>query len=142
MSTDRLLIHADIASQFLEALKQGLAAAQAESKSLPLVVSSNSASRLGSVLEDAQAKGASIVAGGPPPPGEAAHFIPTVLANLSKDMEASKEENFGPMMGYTIVDDEDEAVRLANSSGYGLSASVFTRDLRKGFALAKKLETG
>ncbi|GJN78568.1 hypothetical protein PLIIFM63780_002062 [Purpureocillium lilacinum] len=142
MSTDRLLVHIDIEAQFLKALKEGLEALQAQSNSPPLVVSSHSASRLASVLADAQQKGAEIFSGGPPPSGDAAHFIPTVIGKLSKDMEAYKEENFGPLMGWVTVKDEDEAVEIANNSGYGLSASIFTRDLRKGFALARKLETG
>lgn len=81
-------------------------------------------------------------AGGPPPPGDAAQFIPTVIGGLSKGMEAWNEENFGPLMGYLTVNSEDEAVEIANGSGYGLSASIFTKDLRRGFALAKRLETG
>ncbi|KAK5991480.1 Vanillin dehydrogenase [Cladobotryum mycophilum] len=142
MSTDRIIVHADIVSKFLSVLKQVLAVLQDRSTSLPIVVSSSSATRLSSILEDAQAKGASLVSGGPPPPGDAAHFIPTVVGGLSKEMDAWKEENFGPLIGYVTVNSEDEAVEIANSSGYGLSASVFTKDLRKGFALAKRLEVG
>ncbi|KAM4057260.1 aldehyde dehydrogenase family protein [Hirsutella rhossiliensis] len=142
MSTDRLIIHADIAPEFLQVLKKSLAAAQAASPSLPLVASAASAARLGSVVADAQARGAHVFSGGPNPPGKAAHFAPTVLGGLSSDMDASREENFGPLMGYVTVTSEEEAVEVTNGSGYGLSASVFTRDLRKGFALAKKLECG
>jgi len=68
--------------------------------------------------------------------------IPTVIGGLSNDMNLWTEEAFGPLVGYRLFSDEDEAVKLANSPGYGLSASVFTRDLRKAFALAKKLESG
>lgn len=142
MSTDRLIIHADIEAEFLKVLKQTLEASAAEGGPLPLVVSSDSAKRLQSLVADAQAKGASVLSGGPAPTGKAAHFIPTVLGGLSIEMEVSKEENFGPLMGYVTVKSEEEAIRIANSSDYGLSASIFTEDLRKGFALAKKLETG
>ena len=57
-------------------------------------------------------------------------------------MELAREEAFGPLAGYSIVATEEEAVTLANSSDYGLAASIFTKNLRKGFAIAKKLQSG
>ncbi|PHH90569.1 hypothetical protein CDD83_3256 [Cordyceps sp. RAO-2017] len=141
MATDRVIVHADIEADFLQVLKRHLEAAATASP--PLVVSSGSAARLGAVLADAKAKGAHVLSGGgAPPAGKAAHFVPTVIGGLTDDMQALKEENFGPLMGYVTAKSEDEAVEVANSTAYGLSVSVFTRDLRKGFALAKRLESG
>jgi acyl-CoA reductase-like NAD-dependent aldehyde dehydrogenase len=143
MSTDLVLVHNDIATEFLETLKKTLTAMQASSESLPVVVSSSSASRIAALIQDATGKGGDVFHGGPPPDGDkTARVIPTVLGGLSDDMNMWQDEAFGPMMGYKVFSDEEEAIRLAKSPGYGLSGSVFTRDLRKALAIARRLETG
>jgi acyl-CoA reductase-like NAD-dependent aldehyde dehydrogenase len=141
MSTDIIMVHKDIAKEFLQALKETVTAMQTES--LPLVVSSAAVSRIKTIIDDATKKGGELFHGGLPPSGQKpAQVIPTVIGGLSEDMNLWKEEAFGPLVGYRLISDEEEAVKLANSQGYGLSASVFTRDLRKGLALAKKIESG
>ena len=143
MATDIIMVHKDIATKFAEALKESSSAMQAQSPSLPVVVSSAAASRISDVIEDATKKGGHILSGGlPPSGGKSAQVIPTIVSELSKDMKLSKEEAFGPLVGYRIFENENEAVEVANSAGYGLSASIFTRDLRHALALAKKIETG
>ncbi len=143
MSTDVIMVHKDIANEFLQTLKQTVTTMQASSESLPFVVSSAAACRITALIEDATNKGGEIFHGGLLPPGQkATQVIPTVIGGLSNDMELWKEEAFGPLVGYRLFSDEGEAVKIANSPGYGLSASLFTRDLRKAFALAKKLESG
>jgi acyl-CoA reductase-like NAD-dependent aldehyde dehydrogenase len=143
MSTDIIMVHKDIANEFLQTLKQTVMAMQASSESLPVVVSLAAVSRIAVMIEDATKKGGEIFHGGLPPPGQkTAQMIPTVIGGLSNGMNLWTEEAFGPLVGYRLFSDEAEAVKLANSPGYGLSASVFTRDLRKAFALAKKLESG
>lgn len=69
-------------------------------------------------------------------------FAPTVLGGVTEDMAIWHDEAFGPIVGLMVAQSEDEAVRMANKTGYGLSAAVFTRDLRKGLALAKRIESG
>ncbi len=94
-------------------------------------------------LEDARAKGARVLAGGrrnPNYPG--LFFEPTVLVDVTQDMLVMREETFGPVMPIVRVRDEEEALRLANDSRYGLNANVWTRDKRKGLRLAKALESG
>ncbi|KJZ76431.1 hypothetical protein HIM_04160 [Hirsutella minnesotensis 3608] len=143
MATSRLVILKQVASRFFDVLKQRLDAAQAQKSSPPVVVTANSASRLRGVLADAEAKGAKVLSGGQLSSSEnTARFLPTVIDEVNPDMEAWKEENFGPLIGCVVAETEDEAVEIANSSPYGLSASIFTQDLRKGFALARKIEAG
>ena len=143
MSTDIIMVHKDIANEFLQMIKQTATAMQALSKSLPVVVSSAAVSRIAAMIGDATKKGGEVFHGGLPPLGQkTAQVIPTVIGGLSNGMNLWTEEAFGPLVGYRQFSDEGEAVKLANSPGYGLSASVFTRDLRKAFALAKKLESG
>jgi acyl-CoA reductase-like NAD-dependent aldehyde dehydrogenase len=106
---------------------------QASGKSLPVVVSSAAVSQIVAMIEDATKKGGEVFNGGLPPPGQkTAQVIPTIIGSLSNNMNLRTEEAFGPLVGYRQFLDEGEAVKLANSLGYRLSASVFTRDLRTG----------
>ncbi len=94
-------------------------------------------------VADARAKGARVLAGGRANPAFGEGFYePTVLADVTQDMEVMREETFGPVMPILRVRDEEEAVRLANDSHYGLNANIWTKDKRKGVELAKQLEAG
>jgi succinate-semialdehyde dehydrogenase/glutarate-semialdehyde dehydrogenase len=70
------------------------------------------------------------------------NFKPALLMNVKKGMPAFDEETFGPLATVIVAKDETEAVQLANDSAYGLSGSVWTKDIEKGIALAKRMETG
>jgi succinate-semialdehyde dehydrogenase / glutarate-semialdehyde dehydrogenase len=70
------------------------------------------------------------------------NFKPALLMNVKKGMPAFDEETFGPLATVIVAKDETEAVQLANDSAYGLSGSIWTKDIEKGIALAKRMETG
>ena len=70
------------------------------------------------------------------------NFKPALLMNVKKGMAAFDEETFGPLAAVTVANDETEAIQLANDSAYGLSGSIWTKDIEKGIALAKQMETG
>jgi succinate-semialdehyde dehydrogenase/glutarate-semialdehyde dehydrogenase len=70
------------------------------------------------------------------------NFKPALLMNVKKDMPAFDEETFGPLAAVIIAKNETEAIHLANDSAYGLSGSIWTKDIEKGIALAKQMETG
>jgi succinate-semialdehyde dehydrogenase/glutarate-semialdehyde dehydrogenase len=70
------------------------------------------------------------------------NFKPALLMNVKKGMPAFDEETFGPLAAVIVAEDEMEAVQLANDSAYGLSGSIWTKDIEKGIALAKQMETG
>lgn len=95
-------------------------------------------------LDDARAKGARIPVGGEivTTPAGARFVQPTVLTNVTHEMAIMRDETFGPMLPLMSFKTEDEAVRLANDSHYGLSAYVFTRDRKKADALANRLIAG
>lgn len=94
-------------------------------------------------VEDAKARGASVLAGGKRLPELGVNFYaPTVLAGVTHDMRIMREETFGPVLPVMACDDDDEAVRLANDSEYGLAASVWTRDRKRGERLARRIHSG
>ncbi|MGI8902674.1 MAG: aldehyde dehydrogenase family protein [Solirubrobacteraceae bacterium] len=93
-------------------------------------------------VRDAVQKGARVLAGGSRVHSEGTFFQPTVLADADHSMACMREETFGPTLPMMKVADAEEALRLANDSPYGLQASVFTRDLHKGEALARRIEAG
>jgi acyl-CoA reductase-like NAD-dependent aldehyde dehydrogenase len=94
-------------------------------------------------MKDAVDKGAKILVGGKRRAGEAGMFFePTVLTDVDHTMEVMTEETFGPIVPIMKVRDEEEALRLANDSRYGLNSSVFTKDLEKGERIARRIEAG
>jgi len=94
-------------------------------------------------VEDAKACGARVLAGGTRLPELGVNFYaPTVLVDVNHDMRIMREETFGPVLPMMAFVDDDEAVRLANDSEYGLAASVWTRDSRRGEKLARRIHAG
>lgn len=92
-------------------------------------------------VDEATAAGARVLTGGKPT-GVGTFFAPTVLADVDQSMTCMTEETFGPTLPVIKVADENEAIRLANDSPYGLSATVWTGDSRRGERLARRLEVG
>lgn len=94
-------------------------------------------------VRDAVGSGARVLAGGRRNPHYAGIFYePTVLVDVDPSMAVVQEETFGPVMPIMRVRDEEEGLRLANATRYGLGANVWTRDRRKGYRLARSIESG
>jgi acyl-CoA reductase-like NAD-dependent aldehyde dehydrogenase len=94
-------------------------------------------------VEDARAKGAKILCGGKRNRALGELFYEaTVLTDVTHDMAIMRDETFGPVLPIVRVRDEAEALRLANDSHYGLSATVWSRDDAKAIALARQVESG
>jgi acyl-CoA reductase-like NAD-dependent aldehyde dehydrogenase len=97
-------------------------------------------------IEDAVEKGARLLYGGEPPTGPEyksnLYFKPTVLADTTLDMLVMREETFGPVVGIASFEDVDEAIRLANSTRYGLVSYAYTNSLANARALARGIKSG
>ncbi|MHB1071625.1 MAG: aldehyde dehydrogenase family protein [Gemmatimonadaceae bacterium] len=92
--------------------------------------------------EDAIARGAQVAARSTLAKEGPGYFPPTVLTGVTDDMQVLREETFGPLLPIVRVRDADDAVRRANATTYGLSASIWTGDARRGVALAHRLQAG
>ena len=87
-------------------------------------------------------RGAKLLLGGQVPAGEGAYYPPTVLTDVKPGMPAYDEEIFGPVAAIISAKDEEDAVRIANDTIFGLGAAVFTKDAQRGERVARKLEAG
>ncbi|WP_422936722.1 NAD-dependent succinate-semialdehyde dehydrogenase [Sinomonas sp. P47F7] len=147
-SNKRMIVADGIFDDFvaeLTARAQGLMpgdpAADVEGTFAPLS-SRAAAEGLALQVQDAVDKGATLHAGGVLEDGNAAYFSPAVLTGVTPDMRAYREELFGPVAVVYKVADDDEAVRLANDSPYGLGGAVFSDDPERAARVASRLEVG
>jgi acyl-CoA reductase-like NAD-dependent aldehyde dehydrogenase len=93
-------------------------------------------------VSDAIAKGARVTTGGNRVPGQGRFYEPTILVDVDHSMSCMTEETFGPTLPIMKVADEDEAVRMANDSSYGLGSSIFSRDTDRAERIARRLYAG
>ncbi len=94
------------------------------------------------IVEDAKEKGAEILLGGSKIDGKGYFYEPTILTNVKPNMRIANEETFGPVAPITIVENESEAIKLANDSEFGLGASIWTKDLAKADKMSRRIESG
>ncbi len=106
------------------------------------LASKESLERISGIVEDAKEKGVEILLGGSEIDGKGYFYQPTIMKNITPEMRIAKEETFGPVAPVTIVDNEREAIRLANDIEFGLGASIWTENLTKAEQLSRKIESG
>jgi acyl-CoA reductase-like NAD-dependent aldehyde dehydrogenase len=147
-SVERLYVHESIADKLTKLivektreLKQGVG--DAEDISIGAMSSERQINIVDEHVEDFVASGAKIEIGGRRNPNlEGLFYEPTVITNVNNDMRAMQEETFGPTLPIATFATEEEAIRLANDSEFGLTASVWTRDYARGRRVAEKIEAG
>jgi len=93
-------------------------------------------------VEQSVKSGATLVTGGRRPELKGCYYLPTILTGVKKGMPVYHEETFGPVFSIISVKSEEEAIVIANDSEFGLGGSVWTKDLKRGEAFARKVETG
>ncbi|MFJ3172751.1 succinic semialdehyde dehydrogenase [Streptomyces roseus] len=148
ISIERLYVHASIADAFVERFAartkaMRLGASLAYGADMGSLVGERQLETVQRHVDEAVAKGATLVAGGTARPDIGPLFYePTILDGVEAPMAVCGEETFGPVVSVYRFTDEDEAIAQANSTAYGLNSSVWTKDARRGHAVAARLRTG
>jgi aldehyde dehydrogenase (NAD+) len=136
----RMLVHRD---QYDEAVQMAAAAAGKYGDRIGPVVSARQQARVRGYIEKGIAEGARLVAGGPDAPRERGYFVrPTVFADVTPEMTIAQEEIFGPVLCVLRYEDEEDALRIANGTVYGLAGAVWAGDEAEAVAFARRMDTG
>ncbi|WP_027798176.1 aldehyde dehydrogenase [Paraburkholderia dilworthii] len=143
MSTERVIAHRSVADALVDRLAEKarklVADAPANGAVLGAMVSAQAAQRATALVQDARDHGARIFGGGAL---AGAIMQPTIVDDVSPAMKLYAEESFAPVVTVLRVDSDDEAVKIANDSEFGLSAAVFSRDIARAMSVAKRVESG
>jgi acyl-CoA reductase-like NAD-dependent aldehyde dehydrogenase len=140
---ERVYVVRELADRFIEGVVEGARALRVgdpldwETEIGPMI-SPEQLRHVKELVDDAVANGATLHCGGPDEP----YFRPAVLTGVTHDMRIMREEIFGPVVPIVTVEDEDEAIALANDSVFGLGASVWTMNRAKGERIAGRIQSG
>lgn len=146
-AVERIYVHEKIYTPYVEAFRKELASWKKgpptdEGVYFGPLTRKDQIKVLESQVKDAVEKGASILMGGKPAQGKGFYFEPTVLTEVSHEMEVMREESFGPVIGIMKVKGDDEAIRLMKDTEYGLTASVYSSDQRRAEKILQDIDTG
>ncbi|MGV2072914.1 MULTISPECIES: aldehyde dehydrogenase [Rhizobium/Agrobacterium group] len=143
MSTERLIVHEKVADEFVAKLAARAASLPAGDPRghvvLGSLVNPQAAIKMQEFIDDAVGKGATLAAGGKV---TGSVVEATLLDHVTSGMRSFDEESFGPVKPVIRVKDEEEAIRIANDSEYGLSSAIFSRDIQRALAIAARIEAG
>lgn len=145
MSADRVVVQRSVAGELASRLAEKAAKLPSGDPRDPgtligPLITQAAAERVADLVQEASSAGASVLAGGGRP--DRAVYPASVLSGVTPGMRIDNEEIFGPVCNVISVEDEAEAVAVANSTSYGLTAGVLTEDVRRGFDVARRLRTG
>lgn len=147
ISPNRIYVHNDIYDKFVAAVTERVAkirvdqGLQADFVVGPLV-NKVGLEKVVTLVEDAKTAGAKVALGGKPHVKGGLFYEPTVLTEVTDDMRVANTEIFGPVFAMYRFDSEEEAVRRANNSEYGLVAYAYTKNLARAFRLSRDIEAG
>jgi benzaldehyde dehydrogenase (NAD) len=144
MQAGRHLVHRSVAGRYAELLAARAAKLHAGDPAagpvhLGPLINQRQAERVERIVQDALREGAEALSGAR---REGLYYPATVLTGVTPQMDAFREEIFGPVAPITVFDDDEQAVSLVNASPYGLAAAIHTRSTARGLALAQRLQTG
>ena len=144
MSSKRIIVERPLAAHFAEKFIEKVRRLKVGDPQEPdtvigPLINQKQVEKLHRQVEEAIKQGARLACGGK---YEGRCYYPTILTNITPDMNIAREETFGPVAPIMVVEDADEAVRVANDSRFGLSAGVITSDSLKGLNIAERLESG
>ncbi|WP_216591774.1 aldehyde dehydrogenase family protein [Streptomyces brasiliscabiei] len=136
----RMLVHA---SRYEEAVELAAQAAAKYGDRIGPLVNAKQQARVRGYIDQGVAEGARLVAGGSEPSREQGYFVsPTVFADVTPEMTIAQEEIFGPVLSILRYEDEDDALRIANGTVYGLAGAVWAGDESEAVAFARRMDTG
>ena len=140
-AAERILVHRDVQDRFVELLTERTKALKvgdplSHDTDMGPVATDANLNRTQEHIADAVAKGATVVYGGG---AEGRLHEPTIITGVTSDMRIAQEETFGPVAPIITFDTDDEAIRIANETEFGLTAAVFTEDLRTAWRYAEEL---
>ena len=146
-AANRFIVHRSVAEEFTRKLAERMGALRVgpgveEDTQVGPMINARAVEGIADKVDRTVAAGARVVVGGTAPDGPGFFYPPTVLADVPTDSPAGTEEIFGPVAPVITVDDDDEAVRIANDTEMGLTGYVYTRDLGRGLRLSERLEVG
>lgn len=146
-STSRVLLVPEIAEAFAEALIARCGSMRVgdpleESTDMGPVAGVSQFDGISAAIERAENEGARLLCGGVSDNAEGYYILPTVFGGVSRGMSIFREEIFGPVLALSVVSDLDEALEWANDCEYGLSSSIFTRDLSSALRYVQEIEAG
>ncbi|MGW4125459.1 NAD-dependent succinate-semialdehyde dehydrogenase [Nocardia sp. NPDC004711] len=146
-AANRIYAHRSVAAELGERLGKRMAAIQLgpsldESTQCGPLINDTAVQKVHALVTDAVSRGAEVVTGGDLLSGAGSFYPPTVLTNVPAAAAIVSEEIFGPVASISAFDDEDAAIAAANATEYGLSAYIYTSDLRRGLRVAGRLESG
>lgn len=144
ISSSRIYVQKGVYPQFINAYKAvvsklGMGEMRDPETIIGPIISDRQRARIKQHISDAQEKGAEILVGGN---WQGNRCEPTVLVNVTEEMECFAEETFGPLVSIYQVENIDEALEAANNSRYGLSAAIYTNDLNTALRYAKEIKSG
>lgn len=146
VATNRLLVQEDIADDFVAALKEKIEAIKVgdgfDDVDMGPLVHKEAVGRVEGLVREAKDAGAQIAAGGARLEREGAFFAPTLIDRATPDMSIVRDEIFGPAVGVVRFKEEEEAIRIANDTPYGLAAYFYSRDIGRVYRMAESLEYG
>ncbi|HXQ49289.1 MAG TPA: aldehyde dehydrogenase family protein [Thermoplasmata archaeon] len=148
-ASKRFLVAEGVADRFAAALAERARAlrvgpASDETTEVGPLIDAAAVDRMDRLVADARTRSAHVLAGGERPKNrpEGSYYLPTVLDLVPEEARVLQEEPFGPLAPIIRFRSIDDAVRIANSTPYGLQAAIYTRDIAKGFTLAKRIRAG
>jgi succinate-semialdehyde dehydrogenase / glutarate-semialdehyde dehydrogenase len=146
-AANRFYVHADVADEFSRRLAERMAALRvgpgtADDTEVGPLVNDEAAAKVDELVRGAVSAGARVVVGGRRLEREGFYYEPTVLLDVPVGAEILGEEIFGPVAPVVTFTDEDDAIRMANDTEYGLVSYVYTRDLARGMRVSERLDAG
>jgi succinate-semialdehyde dehydrogenase / glutarate-semialdehyde dehydrogenase len=146
-AANRFLVHESVAEEFTAKFSAAMAAlstgrgTESETNVGPLI-DSGAREDVHALVTAAVEAGATVATGGAPVEGEGYFYAPTVLSNVPNDADILRSEIFGPVAPVTTFSSEEQAIKLANASEYGLASYIYTRDYARMFRVAEQIEFG